>query len=366
MKEKWEIKKFEDCINKVTYTRKIQKIDFLNDGEYPIISQEEGLINGYWDDERDIFKVKRPIVIFGDHTRILKYVDFDFALGADGVKIFEPIDEINSKFFLYFLRWFNVPSLGYSRHYKLLKELEIPIPPLPVQQSIVAELDTLHRLKELQEQQLTEFDNLAQSTFYSLFGDPIDNEKGWEVKKLGEVFPIQSGGTPSTTKREYWDNGKISWIGSNLCQNKILYENDGKYITNLGLEKSSAKLFDNGFVLIALVGATIGKVALLKFPTTTNQNIVGINVPKNQEYTSNFVYYTMMNLYELFMNIGNGKFKMANLQFIRSLPLISPSLSLQIHFSERIEKIEAQKELIKQSIGETEQLIGYTMDKYFG
>jgi type I restriction enzyme S subunit len=68
-------------------------------------------------------------VIFGDHTRVLKYVDFDFVLGADGVKILEPTNNIDSKFLLYYLTWYNVPSLGYSRHYKLLKEISLPAPP---------------------------------------------------------------------------------------------------------------------------------------------------------------------------------------------------------------------------------------------
>lgn len=241
----------------------------------------------------------------------------------------------------------------------------IPVPPLPIQEQIVSELDLLSGIIEKKREQLKEFDALAQSIFYDMFGDPITNEKGWEVKKLGEEFNISSGGTPDTKITHYWDGGNISWIGSNMCQNEIIYNNDGKYITDLGLSNSSAKVYQEGYVLVALVGATIGKTALLRFPTATNQNVAGINVPQNSEYTSEFIFCLIRNLYELFVSIGSGKFKMANLSFIRSLPLLSPPLPLQHQFASKIEAIERQKELIKQSISETETLFNARMQHYF-
>lgn len=205
-----------------------------------------------------------------------------------------------------------------------LKTIPIPIPPLSEQQQIVLELDLLGSVIEKQKAQIEELDKLSQSIFYDMFGDPVENEKGWEVKTYKDEFEISSGGTPSTNIEEYWNGGSISWIGSNMCQNKVLDENDGKYITQAGLEHSSAKMYSKGYVLVALVGATIGKCALLKFDTTTNQNIAGINVPANKDYTPYFVFYNLQSLYCLFQNIGEGKFKMANLSFVRSLPIITP------------------------------------------
>ena len=86
MKAGWQEKPFEECIQNVTYTTKIQRKDFRANGKFPIISQEEAFVNGYWDNESDLFKINSPIVLFGDHTKCLKYVEFDFVLGADGVK----------------------------------------------------------------------------------------------------------------------------------------------------------------------------------------------------------------------------------------------------------------------------------------
>jgi restriction endonuclease S subunit len=96
----WERKNFEDCIIDVKYTAKIQKKYFLDTGSYPIVSQENGLKNGYWNKADDVYRVENPIVIFGDHTKILKYVDFDFVLGADGVKILATKTFLIPKFFI--------------------------------------------------------------------------------------------------------------------------------------------------------------------------------------------------------------------------------------------------------------------------
>ena len=141
MKMGWQTKPFEECIEKVAYTTKIQRKDFLTDGAYPIVSQEEAFINGYWDEEADLFKVTTPVVIFGDHTKVLKYVDFDFVLGADGVKLLQPREFLQPKFFYYQLQTANLDSLGYARHYRLLKELVVGYPSRTEQQRIVTILD---------------------------------------------------------------------------------------------------------------------------------------------------------------------------------------------------------------------------------
>ena len=365
MREGWTYKKFEECLVKAPKLKQVQTSEYNAGTKYPIVSQEEKLVSGYCDNDSLLYKIEKPVVVFGDHTRVLKYIDFDFVVGADGVKILIPQNFLDAKFLLYYLQWYQVPSLGYSRHYKLLKEITIPVPPLSQQQSIVAELDNINNLINIKKAQLDEYDKLAQSIFYEMFGDPIDNPKKWEVKKLGDEFDVSSGGTPSTKNPEYWDGGDISWIGSNMCQNKVITNNDGKFITQKGLEHSNAKLYSKGTVLVALVGATIGKVALLQIETTTNQNIAGINVSANKQYVPFFVFYVIQSLYCLFENVGEGKFKMANLSFVRSLPIINPPLSLQQSFAEKIEAIEHQKELVKQSLNEVKTLFDSRMDYYF-
>lgn len=366
MRKDWEYKKFEECISKVPKTPKIQSSAYNQGSKYPIISQEENaLISGFCDDESLLFHIERPVVIFGDHTRALKYIDFDFAIGADGVKVILPKAFLNAKFLLYYLKWYNIPNLGYSRHYKLLKEVFVPIPTTEKQLAIVAELDKINELIQLKKQQLEDYDQLAQSIFYEMFGDPVENEKGWEVKKYGDLFTIGSGGTPSKAKEEYWNNGDIPWIGSNMCQNRIIYKTDGKYITKEGLNNSSAKLLMPGTILVALVGATIGKVALLKTETTTNQNIAFIKVNETKEFMPEYVYYFLMNQYNEFLNIGNGNFKMANLSFIKGLFITKAPLPLQQQFAARIEAIERQKQQVSETIKDLETLLASRMQYWF-
>lgn len=137
----WHSLPFEDCIEPVVYTTKVQRKDFLDDGAYPVVSQEEAFINGFWDEASDLFKVERPLVVFGDHTRTLKYVDFDFVLGADGVKVLKPAPFLHPRFFYYQLHTAKLDSLGYARHYRLLKEHRVSYPAYADQQRIAAILD---------------------------------------------------------------------------------------------------------------------------------------------------------------------------------------------------------------------------------
>lgn len=173
----WMEKSFEDCIDDVTYTTKVQRKEFLEEGEFPIVSQEAEFINGYWNNSTDLFKVVRPLVIFGDHTRILKFIDFDFVLGADGVKILLPKSFLNPKFFFYALRSMPLKSLGYARHYRLLREIRIGFPESNAQATIVAQLDALsaetQRLAALYTQKLAALATLKQSLLHQAFAGEL-------------------------------------------------------------------------------------------------------------------------------------------------------------------------------------------------
>jgi type I restriction enzyme S subunit len=203
MKNAWNKDAFENCIEKVAYSQKIQRKDFLTDGAFPIVSQEEDFINGYWDSEADLFKTTTPVVVFGDHTKVLKYVDFDFVLGADGVKILQPRNFLLPKFFFYQLQAINLDSLGYARHYKLLKELEIAYPPPPEQRRIVGILDeafeSIATAKANSEKNLQNARALFDSHLQSVF---TQRGPGWVETTIGENvrFIDYRGKTPAKTE----------------------------------------------------------------------------------------------------------------------------------------------------------------------
>ena len=98
----WEILPFSKCVNKISIKHKVKTKDYLKNGKYPIIDQAKDFISGYSNDENLLINIKKPVIVFGDHTRCFKFIDFNFIAGADGIKILSPIDEFNEKLFYYF------------------------------------------------------------------------------------------------------------------------------------------------------------------------------------------------------------------------------------------------------------------------
>lgn len=129
--------------NKTDSKKKIKQKDYLSEGQYAIVDQGQTLIGGYTNDEFMLFNGKTPIIIFGDHTRCIKYIDFPFAQGADGVKVLSPKDFFDTKAFYYALQSISIPNLGYRRHYPLFKNFYIPLPPMKEQQRIVDRIESL-------------------------------------------------------------------------------------------------------------------------------------------------------------------------------------------------------------------------------
>ncbi|EMV3645450.1 restriction endonuclease subunit S [Campylobacter jejuni] len=165
-------------------------------------------------------------------------------------------------------------------------------------------------------------------------------KQGWNKEKLNEIVSIQSGGTPDRKVKEYW-NGNINWVKSEVCQNCYVYDYQVKEkITELGLQKSSAKLLKKETTLIALVGATIGKIGFLTFESATNQNITGL-YPKNLKIlNTKYLYYACMGLYGQFRKLGD--FAMANSNFIKNLTIPLPPLEIQEKIVQNIELVEQQ------------------------
>lgn len=260
------------------------------------------------------------------------------------------------------LKGVGVPNL----HLSVIRKTEINIEEYEKQLEVCEILDKVASIIDARKEELQKLDDLIKARFVELFGDPMTNSNNYVLKKYGDRFELNAGGTPSKQKSEYWDNGTISWIGSNMCQNTVIYENDGNYITDEGLKHSSARMFPVDTVLIALVGATIGKTALLKFETTTNQNVLGIRGVRESGYTPEFIFYYTQGLYQKFLNIGDGGFAMASKGFISELPVPVVDLSLQEQFSAFVEQIDKSKVAVQKALDEAQLLFDSLMQKYFG
>ena len=244
------------------------------------------------------------------------------------------------------------------------KGLCAPVPPIGEQERIVAELDLLSGIIEKKKEQLKAYDQLAQSIFYTMFGDPIDNPKGWETKKLGEVCKTTSGGTPSKNHTEYYDGGTIPWLRSGEVSQGFIY-NTELFITEEGLKCSSAKMIPIDTVVIAMYGATVGQVGIIKSPMCTNQAICSI-LP-NDIFIPIYLYYFLLSKKSDYLKVAVGGAQPNISQGIIKETVIGiPPLSLQQEFAEKVEAIERQKALVQQSIDETQTMFDCTMDKYFG
>ena len=137
-----EFKLVGEIVNVISAPKKLNKTEYLDSGKIPIIDQGQKFIVAYTNNENAALE-KNEYVIFGEHTREIKFVDFSFAQGADGVKILLPKKEILPKFLYYSLRNLNIPSRGYNRHWSILKEMKIAVPPLEIQSKITSILDDL-------------------------------------------------------------------------------------------------------------------------------------------------------------------------------------------------------------------------------
>ena len=226
---------------------------------------------------------------------------------------------------------------------KEVAKIIITIPPLSEQQRIVEELDLLSSIIEKKKAQLKELDSLAQSIFYDMFGDPVTNEKGWEVKKMGEVYKLKSGDGLST--KQFVEGPYPVYGGNGISGFHNAYNKDGS------------------FIIIGRVGVYCGNVRLVngKFWLTDNAFQLFYDISKQ---TPIFVEH-MLSLLDLHKYANKAAQPVISNQTLKEIHVLFPPLSLQQQFAEKIEAIEHQKELIKQSIKEVETLFNSRMDYYF-
>ena len=325
---KWDFVEVENAIEKVKYTTKIKKDKFLNKGKYPIIDQSEKFIAGYWNREEDVFKVSKPIVIFGDHTKCFKYIDFDFVLGADGVKILKSTDEYAPKFFYFILSNLKIKNLGYSRHFKELKRMKIPLPPLEIQEQIVAELDSYQKIIGGAKQVVENY----KSSF------KIDSN--WETVELGKVAEIISGQSPEG--KHYNQNGN----GFPFYQGKKEFSD--MYISKPNIWTTQiTKIAKKGDILMS-VRAPVGPVNLATQEICIGRGLAAIRPNNKIEPMYLFIYLKFIeaNIY------GNGGsvFDSIGRDQIKKIIIPLPSIEIQQKIIAQIEKeqktINANKELI--------------------
>jgi type I restriction enzyme S subunit len=210
--KEWRVVRFDQAIARATRVPKVKQSDYQPIGLVPIIDQGQSFIAGYTD-KVSPYKDNLPVIVFGDHTRVLKFVDFPFVAGADGTQVLIPDSTLFDPLFVYYaLSTIEIPSRGYNRHFSLLRESSLPLPPLPEQRAIAHVLRTVQRAKEATEGVIAALRELKKSLMQHLFTcGPVpvterervalqESEIGplpahWRVVRLGEVAEFRRNKT---------------------------------------------------------------------------------------------------------------------------------------------------------------------------
>ena len=317
--------------------------DATEDGQYTFFVRSKDTLksSSYEYDEEAII-----IPSEGGIGEVFHYINDKYALHQRAYRIHVVSDLLDTKFLYHYMKSAfkkfitkkAVSATVTSIRKPMIEDFEVPLPPLSIQSEIVHILDSFTLLTAELTAELTA--RKKQYAFYRDYLLDFSNEdvrkeipdidcSNVEFKKLGEVCNVQSGGTPSKKKSEYWNGGTIPWLASTVCKNKKSVEEVTNYITEKGLKNSSAKMMKEKTTLIALVGATIGKIAFLPFEASINQNVAGLFPIDENIVNADYLFYACSTLYSKFQNLGNGKLAMANMSFVRNLVIPVPPLLVQ-------------------------------------
>lgn len=296
--------------------------------------------------------------------------DYDVAVSAHAA-VYK--HNLNPKYIVYYLRSnsFYVEKEKYARGFKVMEikptdiaRILIPIPPISIQQSIVAELDKINELIGLKKSQLSDLDRLAQSIFYEMFGDPVENEMGWEVSYLADMGELARGVSKHRPRNApELLGGSMPLIQTGDVANADMYIRDF-HSTYSDLGVSQSKIWKAG-TLCVTIAATIGKCAILDFDACFPDSVVGFAVNKercNNEYVY-FIFKSLQSILE--ENAPAVAQKNINLKVLNNLEIPLPPLPLQQFFAARITAIEQQKQRISESIKDLETLLASRMQYWF-
>jgi type I restriction enzyme S subunit len=284
------------------------------------------------------------IALTGATTGVIGYLTFEAAANQSVTGIL-PSTAHHPKYLYYYLKSIREKVLdesygGAQKHISqgYVKELEIPLPPLPVQKRIAEILDTADTLRRKDQELLKKYDELAQAIFIDMFGDPVKNEKGWEVKRVGSLTKVGSGSTPSRSNPSYF-TGNIPWVKTTEVNGGIILLTE-ESISSEALQKTSCKLYPINCVIIAMYGQgkTRGQVGLLGIEAATNQ-ACGVIMPC-EELNPKFLFHYLKSQYKELRELGRGgNQENLNKGMIEDFYIIVPPLHLQNKFKEIIDQL---------------------------
>lgn len=248
----------------------------------------------------------------------------------------------------------------------VVKDTQISFPSKDKQIQIASELDMITEMISKYDEQLKELDKLSQSIFNEMFGDPVENEKGWEVKKLGEICLIERGGSPRPIKDYITDNADgLNWVKiGDAIEGSIFINSTKQRIKKEGLKKT--RLVHKGDFILSN-SMSFGRPYIMGIDGCIHDGWLVLH-DKNNTFDKLYLYYMLANqsMYQKFklMAVG-GVVNNLNSEMLRNVLILIPPLPLQQSFARKIEAIEAMKSKVKEAKKEAETLLAARMQYWF-
>ena len=362
------MKSFSDIfVDSTSEGTKIPKESYLESGAYIIVDQGQKEIAGYTNEEAGLY-IEVPAIVFGDHTRAIKYVDEPFFLGADGVKLLKSKDnQANYKYLYYALLNARIPDTGYNRHFKWLKEISIQYPDYKQQAKIVEILDNLSEIINARHNELVKFDELIKARFIEMFGDPVHNTYGLPEATLPELGIFGRGVSKHRPRNDpKLLNGPYPLIQTGDVANSELYITSySSTYSELGLQQS--KMWDKGTLCIT-IAANIAQTAILTFDACFPDSVVGFMA--NDKTSNIFIHYWFSFFQEILESqapmSAQKNINLKVLKVLSELKVITPDRTLQDEFEQFVKQVDKSKSVVQKSLDEAQLLFDSLMQQYFG
>ncbi|MCD8008609.1 MAG: restriction endonuclease subunit S [Clostridiales bacterium] len=355
--------KFSEVFEDVTRKgRKLPTSQYNKSGKYPIFDQGQNEIAGYTD-EIDGLYTDVPAYIFGDHTRVIKYVDTPCFLGADGVKLLKAKDKtLNSRFLYYALQSIDIPNTGYNRHFKWLKESTIKIVDVNEQLNIVKRLEKIEQIIFLRKQQLATLDELVKARFVEMFGDLKLNPMGWPMESFPDFAIIDCNMTTDYERYADYPHIGIDSIekGTGELKGYRTVKEDGVI--------SGKYVFTPKHIIYSKIRPNLNKVALPNFDGVCSADAYPI-LPKQNKCNRVFLAIAMRS--EFFLEYilqfsSRTNLPKVNKKEISGFRMPLPPIELQTQFAAFVRSTDQTKSTIQTSLNQMETLKKSLMQDYFG
>ncbi len=374
LSEGWKIVKFKDIFE----IRKGKKVNISenpteNSIPYIVIENLRGEpIKKVSDDKKGLLCCSDDILIVWDGANCGTVGSgLDGFVGSTIARLSLIDDSIDKDYVLIFLKsrfkLFNTYTTGATIPHldkNFLINFKIPVPPLETQKKIVEILEKAEELKEWRAEADELADELFNSFFLEMFGDPITNEKEFKTDLLKNLCHLKSGGTPSRKNKEYFE-GDVPWITTVALGPKFIDSKDAaEYITEYAIEKSATKLIPKDSIMVG-VRVGVGKASINRCEMCTNQDIMSlVNIDKklNKDFLLQILRY-----YQKFFEsqVRGATIKGITSSTLKELNIILPPIELQNQFAEIVKQVETLKKHQKQSKQEIDNLFNALMQKAF-